>query len=221
MRGGTASLLCLSGCLTLMACRPPPSAHGAWIDARPAPPLEAIEVKTGQPFRLAEEQGRLKLLTFGFTSCPQVCPLTLSKLHRLLEALGNDASSVEVLFVSVDPARDTPARLRGFLAQFDPRIGGLFLEGDALARVLDAYEVAVSLQGPQVLRYRGSPTDPSREYPMEHTDSLVLIDGAGRLRARFTPKAEPAELASVMRRIFDEPQPLRHATWLSRFERTP
>jgi protein SCO1/2 len=205
----------------MVACRPPPSEHGTWIEARPAPPLEAVDVKTGQPFRLADEHGKLKLLSFGFSSCPQVCPATLSKMHRLLEVLGTDASSVEVLFVSVDPARDTPARLRGFLAEFDTRIGGLFLEGDALARVLDAYEVSVSLQGPEVRRYRGSPSDPSREYTMEHTSSMVLIDGAGRLRARFTPRAEPEELAAVMRRIFDEPQPLRHATWLSRFERTP
>lgn len=129
----TALLLCVG-------CQREPSDPYAVVPARPAPALEAPR-GSGGVFRLSEQRGKVVLLSFGYTACPDVCPTTLSQLRGLYGRLGDSARDVEVVFVSVDPERDSASRLEQYVHAFHPRFTGLRLEGEALASLLSAYEV--------------------------------------------------------------------------------
>jgi len=83
-------------------------------------------------------------LFFGYTSCPDVCPTTLLDLTELMKTMGADADKLNVIFVSIDPARDTPARLADYLSSFDPRIRGLTGTEAQIAAIAKAYQVYTS-----------------------------------------------------------------------------
>ena len=104
---------------------------------------------------------------FGFTHCPEVCPTTLFDLTRDLEALGADAAKLNVVFITVDPERDTPALMKTYLSSFDPRIVGLTGSDAEIAAAAKAYKVY----------YRKVPTD--SDYTMDHTATIFLMDSRG------------------------------------------
>src|SRR5262249_1108292 len=103
----------------------------------------------GGPFQLADQNGapgtqdnmagKPTLLFFGYTHCPDICPTTLFEMSELLRAMGKDADRVNAYFVSVDPERDTPAVIKDYLSSFDPHLGGLTGDPDAVAKMLQAY----------------------------------------------------------------------------------
>lgn len=101
------------------------SSPAAAQDLTRAQRLEALTDQFGMPFSAASLAGRPYALFFGFTHCPDICPTTLLQMSNLLQHLGADADRVAVLFVTVDPERDTPDQLRSYLTSFDPRIRGL------------------------------------------------------------------------------------------------
>ncbi len=171
-----------------------------WLTPAPAPELAALEVKLDAPFSLAQQRGRVLLVSFGYTSCLSVCPLTLTKMHDVL----SEVSELECLYVSVDPERDTPQHFREFLGDFDPRIRGLALEEARLSKTLEAWNVVATRRAPEVRRYVGRTIDPQRDYSIDHTASLWLIDGLGQLRVRFSPSATPEEIASAAQKLLDE-----------------
>lgn len=142
----------------------------------PEPPQQA-RVPIGGPFRLTSHEGRpftdenLKgkpfLVFFGFTHCPEVCPTTLHDLSQDLESLGRDAEKLNVAFITVDPARDTPELMKTYLSSFDPRIVGLTGTEEEIAAVAKAYKIY----------YRKVPTD--GDYTMDHTATIFLMDSKG------------------------------------------
>lgn len=111
----------------------------------------AGNVQVGGPFALTDHHGRdvteadfagaYKLIFFGFTYCPAVCPTELQKMTRVLEALGDKANMIEPLFISVDPERDTPEVMREYVMQFHPSITGLTGSREQIDKVLEAYKV--------------------------------------------------------------------------------
>src|SRR5215211_5417131 len=104
----------LGGTGYLLAGRPP-AFHGTTYDeVTPAPPFELVD-HTGRRVTLDDYRGKAVLLFFGFTHCPDVCPLTLAKLARVTDGLGRRADDVQVLLATVDPARDTPAALAEYV----------------------------------------------------------------------------------------------------------
>ncbi len=128
----SALLVLVSGCARPDAAAqsdtvvtPPNSATGTLLD----PPKQLADFTltshTGKPLRLSDLQGRPVLLFFGYTHCPDVCPLTLSEWKKVKQALGDAASEVEFVFVSVDGARDTPDVLARYVAGYDPAFTGL------------------------------------------------------------------------------------------------
>ncbi|WID94860.1 SCO family protein [Bosea vestrisii] len=126
---------------------------------------------TGRKVTQADYQGKPALVFFGFTNCPEVCPTTLFELTTLLGKLGADADKLNVLFVTVDPGRDTPAQLALYLQSFDPRIVGLSgsqAEVDAALKAYKAYAKRL-------------PT--ADGYTMDHTASVYLMDAEGRFRS--------------------------------------
>ncbi len=125
----------------------------------------------GSDVTLARYRGKVVLLTFGYTNCAAVCPTTLATLAQTRSGLGNTAGSVQVVYVTVDPARDDAVRMRHFLAAFDTSFVGATGTPDALAAVRRKYGITAVKQGG------------GRNYAMAHTSSIFLIDRAGKLRA--------------------------------------
>lgn len=113
-------------------------------------------------------QGRPSAVFFGFTYCPEVCPTTLGELGASMQALGPDADRLNVVFISVDPERDTPEQLRLYMSNFDPRFRAFTGTPEAVAQVASAYRVY----------YRKVPIE-GGSYTMDHTSTLFLFDKHG------------------------------------------
>lgn len=126
----------------------------------------------GKPRTLADFRGKVVLVFFGFTRCPDVCPTTMVELKQVLQKLGPDADKVQVLFVTLDPERDTAAVLAQYVPAFDPRFLGLY--GDAAATLKTAKEFKVYFEK------RAGPTPDS--YSIDHTTASYAFDPAGRVR---------------------------------------
>lgn len=157
-----------------------------------APDFTLLDGPTGERVTLSALRGRVVLLTFLYTSCPDVCPLTAEKLRATRDRLGDAAPGVAFVAVSVDPARDTPEATRRFVD--DHRLTGTlrFLIGDraALAAVWQKYFIGAEPQGNLV----------------GHNDAIFLIDRQGRERALLHSDADVGTLAGDVRALLDEPR---------------
>jgi protein SCO1/2 len=144
---------------------------------------------TGAARTLADFRGKLVVLFFGFTQCPDVCPTTLVTMAEVMKQLGPDADKVQVLFVTLDPERDTPTVLAGYVTAFDPRFLGL--SGDAAATTRAAREFKVFMQ-----RNAGTSAD---NYSIDHTAASYVIDRAGQLRLYVRHGASAADVAADLK----------------------
>ena len=131
-------------------------------------PFRMTETRTGQPFTEQSLAGQPTALFFGFTSCPEVCPTALATVGRWLKALGPDANGLRVLFVSVDPERDTPELMEKYLGGFDPRIGGLWGPRSETDRIEAAFDIVA----------RRVPSGNS--YAFDHTALVLLFNRQGQ-----------------------------------------
>ena len=125
----------------------------------------------GRTRKLADFRGKAVVLFFGYTQCPDVCPTTLAALAETMKRLGPDADRVQVLFVTVDPERDTPALLAQYVPAFDPRFLGLYGDADATARTAKEFKVLYQ-----------KVAGPSGNYTMDHSAGPYVFDPQGRLR---------------------------------------
>ena len=168
--------------------RPAPQlASGTWLPSgKPLDPFTLLDTR-GQPFTLAQLRGAPALIFFGFTHCPDVCPTTLAKLAALSARRG--VPPLRVLFVSIDPERDTPAALARYVHAFDPRFEGLTGEPAALRSLAARFGVVMNRV-----------ELPGGDYTMDHSAVLFLTDRAGRIVAVFTPPFEVAALAADLER---------------------
>ena len=164
----------IAGGVALLVVREPARTEvlkaGAFEPPSAAPDF-ALRGSDGSNVTLARYRGKVVLLTFGFTHCAAVCPTTLATLAQTRAGLGEQADSVQVIFVTVDPERDTAAHMQQYLAAFDRSFIGATGTAEALAAVRAAYGVTAVREG----------TGP--DYAMGHTSSIFLIDRAGKLRA--------------------------------------
>lgn len=143
-------------------------------------PIEAHDFtltdQYGDTFTLSDQRGTVVLLFFGYTHCPDVCPTTLARWKQVQNALGDDADNVTFVFITVDPERDTRARLRAHLANFGSDFVGLTGETARLEAVYQAYGVYYEKDTSQ---------ETAAGYLMNHTGSTYVIDKEGRWRVRF------------------------------------
>jgi protein SCO1 len=126
----------------------------------------------GNTRRLADFRGKAVAVFFGYTQCPDVCPTTLAALAEAMKALGPDADRVQVLFVTVDPERDTPALLAQYVPAFDPRFLGLYGDAEATARTAREFKII----------YQKVPGSSAGTYTMDHSAGTYVFDPQGRLR---------------------------------------
>lgn len=183
--------------LTLAACSPGPF-HGAEISpAKKAPPLVAAD-GDGRTFRLDELAGRVVLLTFGYTHCPDVCPMTLARARALRRALGEAGRDVSVALVTLDPQRDTPDRLATYVRAFDPEFRGLSLAPAQLDRTTKDFGIS------SVRRVIARTPSEERDYHFDHTSGFVVVDRQGRLRLRLPLELTVDQMASDVRRLLAE-----------------
>jgi protein SCO1/2 len=147
----------------------------------------ALTDHNGRPRTLADFRGRAVVLFFGFTHCPDVCPTTLADVSQAMKQLGPDAERVQVLFVTVDPERDTPEALARYVTAFDPRFLGLY--GDAAATRKTAQEFKIYFEK----RKAGD------SYSVDHSGQSYVIDPQGRLRLLVRPERIGQDLAADLR----------------------
>jgi len=130
----------------------------------------------GQPRTLEDFRGKVVVVFFGFTHCPDVCPTTLAELARAVKQLGPDGERVQVLMVTVDPERDTPEVLKEYVTALDPRFVGLTGDPDAIARTAREFKVF----------YQKSPGATPETYSVDHSSGSYVFDPKGRLRLLVT-----------------------------------
>ena len=126
----------------------------------------------GQTRTLADYKGKVVALFFGFTQCPDACPTAMVKLAGIAKALGSDAARLQVVFITVDPERDTPALLREYVPTFDPSFVGLLGTPQQISEVAKSYKAYYS-------KVKGSTPD---SYTIDHSTFTYLYDPQGRLR---------------------------------------
>jgi protein SCO1/2 len=145
----------------------------------------------GKPRTLADFRGKAVVMFFGYTQCPDVCPTTLSDLAAALQKLGTDANRVQVLFVTIDPERDTPELLSQYVPAFNPTFLGLY--GDAAATAATAREFKVL--------YQKQPGSTPGSYSMDHSAGTFIFDPQGRLRLYVTHGQGPDVYAHDIREL--------------------
>jgi protein SCO1/2 len=132
----------------------------------------ALNDQDGKPRTLADFKGKAVVIFFGYTHCPDVCPTTMAEMAAVMKQLGADADRVQVLFVTLDPERDTPALLKQYVPAFDPRFIGLSGDQEATARVAKEFRVF----------YQKVPGKDAGSYTMDHTAASYVFDPQGRVR---------------------------------------
>ena len=175
------------------ACQSDGYRSGVFDPPRQAPDF-VLEGSHGSPIKLSSYRGKVVAVAFGFSYCPRICPVTLSRLAEVKQNLGTLASDLEVVFITVDPERDTPGRLREFLGFFNADFRGATGDPSKLDALQEAYGVIAK---------RVSSEDKKLKYEVHHSTSIYLIDKQGTLRL-LVPFGEPAaDILHDVKRLLD------------------
>ncbi len=145
----------------------------------------------GRATRLPLASGTWQLVAFGYTHCPDVCPMTLHKVATMLQRLGPKAAKVRGVFVSIDGQRDDTARMKEFVARFDKRLVGLTGNPEATVAAANAFGILTR-------RFQGKT---ALAYTLSHSSLLYLVDPEGRLRFVYSEQATPAQIAQDLERL--------------------
>lgn len=172
----------------------------AWVCAEPLP----INTRLGGDFALASTQGgeqhlssfrgKLVLLNFGYTHCPDVCPTVLHRMSRVMRSLEADAKQVQPVFVSFDPARDTVSHLKTYVSAFYPDMIGMTGTPEQIAAAAKQYGVV----------YFEEPGDSAAGKLFGHSDFIYLLDKQGRVRALFNSEQSIEAMTHTVKQLLDE-----------------
>jgi len=183
-----AALLLLS-CSSCVA----PSFNGVSLDPPEAAPPLTLADSAGMPFSLDAQTGKVVLVFFGYTHCPDICPTTLLDWKKAAAALEDRARDVRFVFVSVDPERDTPALTQRYAARFDPRFIGLSGTPAQIEALLARWKLAA---------FRDViPSDTASVYTVSHPSQVFVIDPDGRLRLMHRAGLTPAQITADIRAL--------------------
>jgi protein SCO1/2 len=204
-------LLLLGSSSPGFAGEPPHVFHGIVSQSPPQAADFTLTAHTGKPVRLSDFAGKLVLLYFGYTFCPGICPTTLAEIAQALHTLGpQEAEKIQVLMISVDPERDTPARLAEYVPHFHPKFLGLTGTPVEIATTAASYGVFYK-------KYAGPAAN---SYLVDHTSMVIVVDDQGVVRLLF-PFGTPAQamaddLAALLQQAAsasDRPQIQVENTW--------
>ncbi|GAB3426725.1 SCO family protein [Massilia solisilvae] len=145
----------------------------------------------GKPRTLADFKGKVVVLFFGYTQCPDVCPTTLAEMAAAMKELGAQSDQVQVLFVTLDPERDTPDLLKNYVPQFDKRFLGLYGTPDQIAKTAKEFKVFYT-------KVPGSSPD---QYSIDHTAGSYVFDKDGKLRLFVRHGQGPGPLVHDIRQL--------------------
>ncbi|HUK60408.1 MAG TPA: SCO family protein [Stellaceae bacterium] len=190
---GVVAFLVLAGGLVYLS--------SAWLGNGGAPELPSIKI--GGPFALQASDGttvtdqtyhdKWQLIYFGYTLCPDACPTALNEIAGALQQLGPDAAKVQPIFITVDPARDTPKVMGEYVKAFDPRIIGLTGSADAIATAAREFRVYYA---------KVADKDAPDGYLMDHSSVIyVMRPGDGRFVATFTHETTANEMAERLKKL--------------------
>lgn len=180
---------------TVVFARQPYTFHGDRLEPlRPAPDFALTDDENGI-FRLRDQRGRVLLIFFGYTFCPDICPMALATLSRAEQLLGPEASRVRFVFITVDPERDTPARLQQYLSHLGPSFSGLSGDRQTLEQVWRDYGVHVA---------REEQPNSLAGYLVAHSTWTYLVDPEGNLRLVYPLDVSAEDLAEDVRALLKE-----------------
>ena len=184
---GLAALALLAACST-------PAFNGVVLDPPEAAPALQLADSTGAAFDLAAQKGKVVLIFFGYTHCPDVCPPTLLDWRHAADSLGASAASkVRFVFVSVDPERDTPALAQRYADRFAPAFIGLTGTRPQVDAMLASWKLAAFRDG--------TPGDTSMTYTVSHPSQVFVVDRDGKLRLMHRAGLTPAQIASDIKAL--------------------
>lgn len=179
----------------------------AMIGSDSSPKFEAVDitgVEWGRDFKLTDHTGEVRTLAdfrgkavamfFGFTHCPDMCPTTMAKLGEAMKLLGEDASRVQGLFVTVDPKRDTAKVLSQYVPAFHPTFLGLYGDAETTALTAKEFKVYYHLQQPNEQGF----------YSVDHSGQMLVFDPRGKLRLLMKPDLSPEAMAHDLRALLPD-----------------
>lgn len=186
-----AIVVVVAAVILLNRSQEPSYAYNGGVFSPPAaaPPLDLTDAN-GNPFTLDQLKGDVTLIYFGYTTCPDVCPTTLTDFQAVKDDLGPDADRVKFLLVTLDPERDTAAKLKEYLAFFDPDFIGLRGDEAQTAQFTKDYGITVK---------RVEYPDSATKYLLDHTALVYVIDPEGRLLLTYPYGTDPALIAQDVR----------------------
>ena len=168
------------------------------------PPLELVD-QHGRPFSLEKVKGKPVFIYFGYTNCPDVCPVVLQKFARTIRALGGDADKVAFVFVSVDPWRDTPEAMREYVNKyFDPRIIALTGSVEEIERLIIQYKIPVYYTDEKGNPVNPAELPPGTRYFVSHFSWVIGADRNHRVRLALTPEMDDKEYIDAARWLISQ-----------------
>lgn len=178
----------------LAGCGQPYTFQGTAFPEPLARPDFELTSEASQPLRLSDQHGKVVLLFFGYTSCPDICPTTLAEASTILQDLGSDEENVGFLFITADPQRDSPEKLAAYTNAFHPAIVGLTGTPEQLAAVYSDFKVRVE---------REETPDSALGYQINHTSRMYLVDQDGNLRLSYRYGTPPEEIVKDVRHLLN------------------
>ena len=153
--------------------------------------MAMINSADGQPRTLADYKGKVLVVFFGYTQCPDVCPTAMAELAQTMELLGDAAAKVQVLMITVDPDRDTPEILSAYVSAFNPNFAGLTGSPEQLSATAKSFKAY----------YAKSEGATPGQYAMNHASSFYLFDKEGEARVLISGNALAQDIASDIRQL--------------------
>jgi protein SCO1 len=168
--------------------------HGSQINPPSLADDFTLTDQTNLPWTLSDQKGKTNLLFFGYTSCPDVCPMTLTEYMQVKALLGDQADKVNFVYATVDPERDTPEKMGEYLKNFDPEFIGLTGTRSVLENVWKSYGVY----------QQKVETDSAAGYLVDHSAVIYVIDRDGNLRLTFPYGMDVTQMTDDIRHLLQE-----------------